>query len=151
MADKDKKDVVTLQKLQEDVASDVLTDAVSEMDVDRELREAGGDPDAITRRGLAVVEEMLERRRLAWQGAAAEKLKTVRSKSVGTRSNPQLSKAQLIERINALRSDSKLGAPIEAAFRKRKPEESTIDELTQLLDEMEMLRELADDDTEADK
>lgn len=62
-----------LARLDASLAQDVLTDAFTDADVAAGLREAGGDPAAIGRRGANLAQELLERRRLAWQGVARRK------------------------------------------------------------------------------
>ncbi len=135
-----------LRLLQESLASDVLTDAVSDSDVDRELHEAGGDPDAIAAQGLALATEQLEKRRLAWQDAARRKIGAQQRARQSGPQSPARSRSQLLADIATRRAEfERRGMAVSAAFRKRKPEEASDDELAEFLDELETLAN--DDET----
>ena len=54
----------TLQRLVDSLDADILTDAMTDAEVEQELRDAGGDPAAIAARGHLLVAQLLERRRL---------------------------------------------------------------------------------------
>src|SRR5690349_11044003 len=114
----------TLRLLGESLASDVLTDAVSDGDVDRELREGGGDPNTIAAHGAALAKELLEKRRLAWQDAARQKMEARQRARQGASASQARSRQELIAEIRARREDfERRGMSISATFRKRNPEE----------------------------
>jgi hypothetical protein len=128
-------------KLQADADLDRLKH-LSSSDLDAEIRAAGGDPDAIGRRGAALATKHLPERTLDWKERAKAR-KDAMDRSVGEW--PQLaglSRKDLLERLRAARIDARFSAPIVAAFRKRTEEESTDDELRAILEEIEVLRRL---------
>ena len=134
----------TLRLLDESLASDVLTDAVTDEDVDSELRDAGGDPDTIAADGVALAKELLEKRRLAWQDAARRKMEARQRARQVAPTRQARSRQQLLAEINARRADfERRGMSVSAAYRKRNPEEASDEELADFLDELETL---ADDD-----
>ena len=55
-------------------AEDVLSSAYSTEEVVASIRADGGDPEGIGQRGVAFVKQLLDKRRLAWQEAARQKL-----------------------------------------------------------------------------
>lgn len=148
MPNKPKNQDEAAKLLQESLASDVLrTDATTDEDVDRELREAGGDPTAIGTRGLALAEKLLEVRRLAWQDAARRKLAAHEQAGRSAKARPARTRPELLAAINTRREAfERRGMSVSAAFRKRKPEDSTDEELAEFLDELEMLDDLGKDD-----
>jgi hypothetical protein len=118
-------------------------EALSESALDAGIRAQGGDPDAIARRGAALAEELLARRkRLGWQVKARADMEAARAKMATAPKTPPLPRSELLDRIEAARNDARLRAPVTAAFRKRGAEECSDDELRSLLDEIEMLRAL---------
>ena len=54
----------------------------------------------------------------------------------------RMTKDELIERIGVLRGDAQLAPTIATAFHKRRPEESSADDLRQMLEEFETLRDI---------
>jgi hypothetical protein len=151
MATKPNNQADALRLLQESIATDALNEGMTIAEVDRELREAGGDPVAIAQRGEKLVQQLLEARRLAWQEAARKRLDAARSRMGTRKARSPMSRDELLKQIDNLRTDPTLGAPATAAFRKRKPEESTVEELVELLDELEALRAIGTDDGSKDK
>jgi hypothetical protein len=62
MPKKPHSDDELLARLDASLAEDVLTDVFTDADVAAALREAGGDPDAIGRRGAELAKEFWQKR-----------------------------------------------------------------------------------------
>lgn len=141
-----------LRLFTESLASEIFTDHVSKAEVDQDLRDAGGDPEAIGKRGVALVQELLEKRRLNWQNEARAKQASFASRAAERRNapRPRRSRDEMLEAISAYRTDPVMGNAVSVSFRKRKPEESTEGELAELLDELEMLHEMKTDGKKTD-
>lgn len=152
MGTKPKDEDEALRLFTESLAADIFTEHVSKAEVDQDLRDAGGDPEAIGKRGAALVQELLEKRRLDWQAQARAKQAAFASRAAERRNTPKprRSREELLTAINAYRADPAMGDAVSFSFRKRKPEESTDDELAELLDELELLREMKTDGTKTD-
>jgi len=116
-------------------------DALSKDDLDAQIRANGGDPDAIGRRGAALAEELLARRkRLSWQAEARAAMDAERAKMATAPKTPPLPREELLARFEAARNDPRF--PVGVHFRNRKSGELSDDELREILDEIEMLRTL---------
>ncbi len=119
--------------------------------VDDELRAIGVDPTALAERGVQFVAKVREEERLSWQAQARARraaLETRASKAIG-RVPADMDRVGILARLDELRAaDSRVGAAIKMAARKRKPEQSTDDELRTLLEEMEALRAIESDEPE---
>jgi len=149
--DKKKTDDEVLQVLLDSLDADVLIDAVPEAEVDAELRAAGGDPAAIVRRGRAAIDQLLERRRLAWQETARKRVAQQRALISGRAPREKRSHPELIAEINRVRADPAMGGMAAMAFHKRKPEEASVEELEEMLDEFELLKKMRTDGSPKDK
>lgn len=134
-----KSDAEILAFFDESLARDVLDPAYPIADVQAEIRKAGGDPVAIGARGAALAKNLLDKRRLSWQDRARERSAGWAQELSALSDIPRLSRKETIAHITALRSDPAL-APIVANFHKRKPEDSSDEELHQIRLEMEILR-----------
>ena len=113
-------------------------------EVDAELRAGGIDPVALRAEGDALGAKLAaQRERLAWKEPAAEELARARKivRDVQSR-RTRLPRAEMLARLTAAKSDSRFSGQLAAMFRKRTAEESTDDELAQLLEEIEILAEL---------
>lgn len=133
---------LALQTLDDDLLNTDLPEAV----VDAELKALGVDPVALAKRASVFVLQVKEQERLSWQTRAREqkdRLEVLASQSVS--SLPALmSRQQVLDRLDELRqADVDVGPAIKMAARKRKPEQSTDEELRVLLEEMEALRSIA--------
>lgn len=127
---------------------DPLDERVSSASVDEQLRAAGLDPDAIAKEGGSYVMNLQEGERLSWQKAATRKKEAFDGLAQARTNIGAMSQVEILARLNSLRSDPRLGPQIMTAFRKRKPEESSVEELKALLEDVEALRSLASDDDE---
>lgn len=135
-----KSDAEILALFEESLARDVLDPAYPIADVQAEIRKAGGDPVTIGARGAALAKSLLDKRRLGWQDRARERSAGWAQETNSLSAIPRLPRKETIAQINALRSDPAL-APIVANFHKRKPEDSSDEELHQIRLEMELLRQ----------
>ena len=125
---------------------DPLDAQVPSASVDAQLRAAGVDPDALGKEGASLAAKLQESHRLSWQKAAVRKKDAFEGLGQFKVDLAGMSQPEVLERLNALRSDPRFGPQIMTAFRKRKPEESTLDELKALLEDVEALRSLGPDD-----
>jgi len=107
-------------------------DAMSDEEVDRDLREAGGDPEKIRREGAALAA------RLDWQARAQARLDEVRALA-GTVRKTKLSREDMLAKVNAARNDPRFKKPVGALFRKRTPEDATDAELEAFLEAIDLL------------
>lgn len=131
---------------------DLLDPAVPEEMIDAELKSLGIDPAAFAKRICQTVDETKEQGRLSWQARAQKQkadLEARISRSASASSTKLMGRDELLARLNELRNgDPSVGGAIQMAARKRKPEESTEQELRVLVAEMEALRAIAEDDSE---
>lgn len=131
-----------------DLDDDLLDAALPESVVDAELKAMGVDPVALAKRGIEFALKAKEEMRLSWQKNAREdkaRLQSLASKAT-TKVPALIGRQAILARLEALRdTGSAVGPAIKMAARKRKPEESTDDQLRVLLEEMEALRSIEDD------
>lgn len=121
---------------------DLLDPALPEAAVDAELAAAGLDPAALADGAKRLADDA---ERLAWQQRAAVRRAELTAK-LPVASASTISRAEMLTRLEELRAAAPAREAIRLAARKRKPEESTDDELRLLLDEMEALRALEGDE-----
>lgn len=136
-----------LQGLDDDLLDFSLPEAL----VDEELKKIGIDPDDLAKRGGAFIVQVREEERLSWQKRAHERRSQLHSRAsrVQTRVPAEMGRADLLTRLEELRAtDPSIGSAIMMAARKRKPEESSDDELRGLVAEMEALRAIEGDEPE---
>jgi hypothetical protein len=134
-----------LDRLDDDLLAPDLPEAI----LDEELRAMKVDPAALAKRGIDFVAKLKEEERLTWQVRARERLARLEASASKVIVPPDLDKDAVIARLEQLRAtDPKIGTAIKMAARKRKPEESSVEELRALLEEMEALRSIEGDDPE---
>lgn len=135
-----------LEGLDEDLLDLDLPEAL----VDEELRAMGVDPSELATRASEFAARAKDAERLSWQAQAEERrarLQALASKA--TSSLPaRMDRKEMLARLDALRAAPSVGSSIKMAARKRKPEESSDDELRALLEEMEALRSIEDNEPE---
>lgn len=133
-----------LASLEKAHAEDVLSSAYSTEEVVASIRADGGDPEGIGQRGVAFVKQLLDKRRLAWQEAARQKLKAAGplfiDKKKSARGNAP--KEMLLSEMLRARQDPVTGASVNAMFRNRSPEEISTEELQGMLEDIEDLKQL---------
>jgi hypothetical protein len=131
--------------LQEAEAQDDMNEvlAMSEAELDADIRANGGDPDAIGNAGAALVKELLERRqRLAWHGEMDDKVADFQAVAAASRTTEKLPRPELLRRLAAARTDPRFATPVAALFQKKTPEASTDEELQALLEQIELLAKI---------
>lgn len=119
--------------------------------IDDELKALGVDPGALAKRASEFVAKAKDEERLAWQDRARERRAQLeaRASKAATRVPANMDRAATLARLDELRvRDAAVGSAITMAARKRKPEESTDEELKALLEEMEALRAIQDGEPE---
>lgn len=150
MATKGKTDKELWMAL-EDLDDDLLDFDLPEALVDEELKAMGVDPSALAKRGSEFVAKATEDERLSWQARAQVRRAQLhaRASKAATRVPAGMNRKAMLARLEELRAtDPNLGTAIKMAARKRKPEESTDDELRALLEEMEALRAIEGNEPE---
>ena len=136
-----------LKALRDTEADDDVAEvmAMSEAELDAYLRDNGGDPDAIGAAGEALAKELhAKRERHAPTHTRDRRLPRPRRRAVAP-ARAELSRAQLLARLDAARRDPRFQAPVAALFRDKSPEASTDLELWALLDRIELLAKLEDE------
>lgn len=129
------------------LTDDAELDAVLEMpsaDVDAELRVAGGDPDAIGSRGAALAARLLADHDVDWRERAAKRRDDMKARAGDWPDFTKMPRPELVRRLAVARADSRFGASVVTAFRKRKEEEASDDELREILEDIEVTARLAD-------
>lgn len=117
--------------------------------VEAELMALGLDAASVGSRGVAFVAALRDEQRLAWQANAKKQQAEMKRRAALVDVSLQMDRASLLSRIEQLRAtDPRVGTAIKMAARKRRPEESTDEELRALLLEMETLRSLEGDEPE---
>lgn len=132
----------------EGLDDDLLDPDLPEDAVDKELLSLGIDPVALARRTTKFVQSVKEEERLSWQELARRRKVELESLASQHASvvDLKMSRAAILARLDELRAkDPMVGSAIRMAARKRRPEESTDDELRLLLQEMEALRAIDDE------
>jgi hypothetical protein len=142
MATKGKTEKELWQAL-EGLDADLLDPGLPESAVDDELKALGVDPLALAKRASEFVAVVKEEERLSWQERAQQSRARLEALAAGSKANvpSDMGRQAMLLRLDELRkTDPNVGTAIKMAARKRKPEESTDDELRALLEEMEALR-----------
>lgn len=142
MATKGKTEKELWQAL-EGLDADLLDPGLPESVVDDELKALGVDPLALAKRASEFVAVVKEEERLSWQERAHQSRAQLEALAAGSKANvpSDMGRQAMLLRLDELRkTDPNVGTAIKMAARKRKPEESTDDELRALLEEMEALR-----------
>ncbi len=142
MATKGKTEKELWQAL-EGLDADLLDPELPESAVDDELKALGVDPLALAKRASEFVAVVKEEERLSWQERAQQSRARLEALAAGSKANvpSDMGRQAMLLRLDELRkTDPNVGTAIKMAARKRKPEESTDDELRALLEEMEALR-----------
>lgn len=139
----DRKSPQSLAELEDLLDEDVLFGPIEL--VHEELRSAGMDPARVGARAAEIVREARERQRKAWRTKAQARLS--RGARLSTRrANMPTDRDGLLREIAAARSDPRHAAQVEMAFRDRRPEEASVEELAGLLEDIWMLDDLQQGD-----
>ncbi len=115
--------------------------AMSDQEVDAELRAHGGDPEKIRREGAALAAKLgADADRLAWQFEAAEALAREQARlAARPKKYDAVPRAELEMLLAAARTSPRFAQPVAVMFRNRKTEEASDDELRALLEEIDDL------------
>jgi hypothetical protein len=128
----------------EDDLNEIL--AMSDEELDADIRKNGGDPEAISARGVAHAKEMMaSRERTAWQVEAIAKLEAFQKLADAQRSTERLPRAEILRRLDVARNDPRFSSPVTVLFRNKTPEASSDEELQGLLEQIELLRKLEEE------
>jgi hypothetical protein len=133
-----------------DLRADPLEPDIPDDVLDAMVRAAGGDPEALAKGTLVVVEAETERRRLAWQDAARKKRESLEQLvQARRRSRHGLTTDELLAEIEARKNNPNLAQPIALAARKRKPgQQPNAEELRMLLEDLDELEAMAAGDSD---
>ena len=154
MSSKDKKDArppeETLRAIEAQEAADEIAriKAMTEEDVEAELRKNGFDVDEIDRRTLANVKKLeAKEKRDAWRPKALERLRKAEEVMArpGIAKTRGLTREELLARIDAARKDPRMGGEIAVAYRDMKLEEASIERLEAILTAMEDIARMAEE------
>jgi hypothetical protein len=140
-------DAETWDAIQAEMELDRIKSLTPE-EVNAEIRAAGGDPEAIGQRGAELAKKLLAERGMDWKARAAARRAETEKRAGAMPSFAAMPRTELLARIAAARSDKRFSAPVVAAFRKRREEEASDDELRALLEEIELLRRMHGDEDE---
>jgi hypothetical protein len=136
-ADADKALWAALERLDDDL----LDPNMPEEEIAEDLRQMGLNPEALAEKGRQLGHAMTEKRRLAWQDQARAKQRGLQQRADLASKIGDMSRQQMLARLDELRAvDPQVGTAIRAAARKRRPEESSDEDLRSLLEDMEALR-----------
>jgi hypothetical protein len=150
MATKGKTDKELWSAL-EGLDDDLLDLDLPEAIVNEELNAIGVDPASLAKRASEFVAKAMVDERLSWQAEAQKRRAQLQGLAARARSRvpAEMDREAMLARLDELRAaDPNVGTAIQMAARKRKPEESTVEELRALLEEMEALREIESGDPE---
>lgn len=140
-----------LWKALEGLDDDLLDPGLPETVLDEELKAMGLDPTALAKRGAEFVTRVKEEERLSWQARARTRRAELQAQAsrVVSEIPANMDRRAILARLDELRAtDPNVGTTIKMAARKRKPEESTDEELRALLEEMEALRSIEGNEAE---
>ncbi len=130
-------------KIQDDADEDEIDRilALSDAELDAEMRAEGFDPAAERARGAALANELLGARegRNKWQDAALAKRDAARARFVARPRREKLPRVDLLAAIDRARNDPRLGAEATVMYRNRGGAEASDVELEELLAQIEAL------------
>lgn len=136
----------TLWELEEALAADFATDAPLEK-LESDLERRGIDPATIAARARELARSRGLPAEASWRVRARQRLAAARDQIRRVAGDyADLTREQLLARLEQLRNHPSLGAPVVAAFRKRSPAESSDQELREILADIETLVAIAEDD-----
>jgi hypothetical protein len=119
--------------------------ALSDKELDTELREGGFDPAKVRQEGAAFAKMLLDRREREQKAAARTARMQARLEEREARRGT-LPKPELVKRIAIARADPRLQGNVAVGFRNRDTTEATVPELEGMLEELEELIDAATDD-----
>ncbi len=133
---------MSMDSLQRALTEDLLDPNLPISQIEDCLREAGLNPTNLRLAGAQLAGELIDRHRLAWQEDARQTIKKRAPIIARLKSLASESREQIMLRFAQLRSEGH----VVAAFRNRQAEQTSLDELRAILEEVELLRELESGD-----
>jgi hypothetical protein len=143
MGPRQRSDEELVRALGTELDADILSEDYPLVEVEKELREAGGDPVEVSRWGTDLVHALAKKRRLSWQEQARKTRDAMQAKLAGRPTVGTMPRAELLSRIEAARRDSRLQAPVAIAARNLASGEASEEELRQILEDLEALALIA--------
>jgi hypothetical protein len=141
-----KREAAALRRLADFIDDDLLRDEYPIELVDEELRAQGMDPEEIGRRGEAFVRDLLEKKRNEMHAEALAKVAPLEARARAARAKAPRSRASMLARIHRAERDPRFAGQVAVAFRGRKPEEPSDEELAAIVAKLEALGVLSADD-----
>lgn len=135
-----------LAKLDEDV----LDRALPNEQVDQALRDEGLAPEKVRATGAAFIAQLLDGARLGWMTSAATAQAAMKARAVRTGRFAGLGRDELLAQLGAKQRRAPSEGAVAVMFRKRKPEESSDDDLRELLEDIEIAESLGGVDADGD-
>jgi hypothetical protein len=131
----------------EDLAAEVEAErikAMSDTELDDELRADGLDPAKVRAEGAAFAKALFDRREREQKAAERQAQMQSRLEERAARRG-KLSKDELVKRIEIARNDPRLAQKVAVGFRNRDTNAATVPELESMLEEIEELVDAAAD------
>ncbi len=125
---------------------DLLDPATPTEVIDSAVGAIGLDPGSLRAEGRAFAAALLDEKRRGWMKVARQKIDSMRSRARSTTDFASMNKQMLLAELDRRRTHATAGGEIRAAFRDRKPEESSEDDLRALLEEMERVEAMGTDE-----
>jgi hypothetical protein len=143
--DKKKRSSAEILAAIDAIADDVLDPDYPKELLDEELREAGGDPEAIGKRGADLAAKLLVARREALRGEMIANVQPLADRLHAARAKPAPSRQEMRDRIRRAEADPRYAGQIAVAARGRRPDEPTDEELAALYATLVALGIVAED------
>jgi hypothetical protein len=121
----------------QDLDRDLLDPTTPTEVLDSAAKGMGLDPSALRAEGRALATALLDEKRRAWMRAARQNIESLRARARSATDFNAMDKQMLLVELERWRTHPTAGGEIRAAFRNRKPEESSEADLRSLLEEIE--------------
>lgn len=121
----------------QDLDRDLVDPATPTEVVDSAIRAIRLDPATLRAEGRALAAALLDEKRRAWMTAARQNIESMRTRARSTTDFSSMDKQMLLAELERWRAHPTAGGEIRAAFRNRKAEESSVEDLRSLLEEIE--------------
>ena len=141
MSNKKRVNSEILSRFIDSADSDIFSlEAFSDEEVEDLLRSEGFEPKRAERPGLALIHDILDRRRLSWMDEADAKISQMRTKvNASVQPSLDLSRVGILSRLREIMGEGQLAF----AFRDRKEDSFSDEELRELLLEAEQAKTLS--------
>lgn len=121
----------------QDLDRDLLDPSTPTDVIDSAAKAMGLDPSALRAEGRALAAALIDEKRRAWMQTARQEIESMRARARSTTDFAAMDKQMLLAALDHWRKHPTAGGEIRAAFRNRKPEESSEADLRSLLEEIE--------------